>query len=601
MILLNPLYLNQLFSLFLKKIIIPDTFKEQAEAVEIMQRDDVTGLVDSLTDFAVDSAVVEYGIETENENLNKILKKWIKQINKDYRGKIPPGIKALSKEYFKERWKGASFPVLKITKWDNFGGFQLPARMFFVDGKEIHAIEKDKESSLTLNSYDYYLGTTEDKSAKLDAGVIFSRPYGRWFDKYPVPFLIKRGIYHNFKIIESLKTFGNKIIEEVIPYMMLVKKGNDALTNAGKTYTDAEFKDIYKDLQELLRDYRDHRGTRDSQTKLRVTDYAEDIKHLIPDLATAFTPKLFEQAEKNILGGLGFIDIVQSVSESRRESVINPKAFIEEIRAGVEDFKLLLYQIVLLAIEKNSTSSKYKNADFVITASPVRGFMSDKFKQALRLLWKHGQLSNQTYCELVGEVEFSTELSRREKEAKNGTEITMYPHITDNRESDVSPEEQKRLKDKNIDVNGKPIPRDKLDDRDRFDMSSNPNLEISPYNKTSDLPSRVRKNMSPDLQRTFISVFNNSVKTYNSETRAFRVAWSIIKRIGRQNKKGIWVRKSRRIKGKLEPIKLERAMLEKVINEEEKKIIDEVMQTKKVEIQEKQSKLLDKLLKNENK
>lgn len=532
----STVYLNQLFSLFLKKIIIPDTFREQAQAVELMQRDDISGLVDSLTDFAVDSAVVEYGIETENNNLNKILKNWAKQVNKDYNGKIPPGIKALAKEYFKERWKGASFPVLKITKWDNFGGFQLPARMFFVDGKDIVAKQKDKGESLTLDSYNYYLGDTEDQSAKLDKGVIFSRPYGRWFDKYPVPFLIKRGVYHNFKIIESLKTFGNKIIEEVIPYMMLVKKGSDALTNAGKTYTDAEFASVYDQLQELLRDYREHRGSRDSQTKMRVTDYAEDIKHLIPDLATAFTPKLFEQAEKNILGGLGFIDIVQSVSETRRESVINPKAFIEEIRAGVEDFKLLLYQIVLLAIEKNSTSSKYKNADFVVTSSPVKGFMSDKFKAELRLLWKHGQLSNQTYCELVGEIEFSTEMSRRKKEARNGTEITMYPHITDNKESDISPEEQKRLEDKDIDVNGKPIPRDKVDDRDKFKMSKQEGLEGSPYPTIQSLPPAVKK-LSKKKQRTFMKAWNRAyyyklAKTGNkktAETYAFKVAYTAIR------------------------------------------------------------------------
>lgn len=540
----STVFLNQLFSLFLKKIIIPDTFKEQAEAIEIMQRDDVSGLVDSLTDFAVDSAVVEYGIETENENLNKILKKWIKEVNKDYKGKIPPGIKSLSKEYFKERWKGSSFPVLKITKWDNFGGFQLPARMFFVDGKTIHAKEKDNNKNLTLDSYDYYLGNTEDKNAKLDAGVIFSRPYGRWFDEYPVPFLIKRGVYHNFKIIESLKTFGNKIIEEVIPYMMLVKKGSDVLTSAGKTYTDKEFSAIAEDLRDLLRDYREHRGTRDAQTKIRVTDYAEDIKHLIPDLATAFTPKLFEQAEKNILGGLGFIDIVQSVSESRRESVINPKAFIEEIRAGVEDFKLLLYQIVLLAIDKNSTSLKYKNADFVITSSPVRGFISDKFKAELRLLWKHGQLSNQTYCELVGETEFSTEISRRKKEAKNGTDFMMYPHLVDNVEDkgiiDI-PDSQPKSKDE--EKTGKPKDLDKLGDKEKFDMSVidekkiAKHLETAPYQKLTDLPDYIKK-LSKSKQIKWKKIFNHAYaymlgkmgNQKSAEAYAFRIANGVIKR-----------------------------------------------------------------------
>jgi len=566
----STVFLNNLFSLFLKKIIIPDTFKEQAEAIDKMLVDDVTGLVDSLTDFAVQSATVEYGIETDNENLNKILKRWSTQVNKDYKGKIPPGLKSLAKEYFKERWKGASFPVLKITKWGNYDGYELPARMFFVDGKEVKAKSKSDEDVLTLDSYDYYLGDTENENAKLDSGVIFSRPYGRWFDKYPVPFLIKRGVYHNYRIIHSLKQFGNKILEEVIPYLMLVKKGSSELTNAGKTYTDAEYKAIYEDIQDLLREYKDHRASRDAQTKMRVTDYAEEIKHLIPDLATAFTPKLFEQAEKNILGGLGFIDIVQSASETRREAVINPKGFIEEVRAGVEDFKLLIYQVLLLAMERNETSIKYNNSEFIVTSSPVRGLITDKFKQELRLLWKHGQLSNQTYAELVGEIEYSTEKIRRDNELQDGTEILMYPHYTENKENDISPLEEKRNKDEDINNDGSPMRKDK-DDKEKFDMSQKRDLEIAPYNNTKQLPKRVKKNMSADLQKVFLSVVNKALKTYESESRAFRVAWSAIKKIARKDKKGNWVRKKKRQDGKLIPKTLTKSMLNKEFKKEKKK------------------------------
>jgi len=548
----STVFLHHLFSLFLKKIVVPDTFKEQTQAIEVMLRDDVTGIVDSLTDFAVESATVEYGIETKNDNLSRILRKWTLQVNKDYKGKIPPGIKALAKEYFKERWKGSSFPVLKITKWENFGGFELPSRMFFVDGKSVHAKAKNNEEVLTLDSYDYYLGNTEDEQAKLDAGVIFSRPYGRWFDKYPVPFLIKRGVYHNYKIIESLKRFGSKIIEEIIPYIMHVKKGSDALTTAGKTYTDAEFRAVFEDLQSLVRDYREHIGSRDSQTKIRVTDYAEEIKHLIPDLATAFTPKLFEQAEKNILSGLGFIDIVQSVSESRREAVINPKAFIEEIRAGVEDFKLLLYQILLLAFEKNSNSVKYKNAEFHIIASPVRGFLDDKFKQELRLLWKHGQLSNKTYCELVGETDFATEVSRREKEAKDGTEITMYPHITDNREADISPQEEKREYDEETDTNGKPIPRDKIDEKEKFNMSTqDEDLEIAPYTKKN-YPTQLKK-LPAGARAIWIKTFNAIYKESHNENQARQGAWRNVK-LKYKKSKTKWIRKATLTKSQIEEI-----------------------------------------------
>lgn len=640
-------FFTQLMTSFLKKIVVPNTFKDQADVVEVMLRDDVTGIVDSLTDFAVESATVDFGIETDNKRLNKILDKWLKHVNRDYNGKVPPGIQALAKEYFKERWKGASFPVLKITKWDTFDGMELPSRMFFVNGGDITAKEKDKKAkNVTLFSYDYYLGDTTNPYAKLEDGTIFSRPYGRWFDKYPVPYLIKRGVYHNYRIIESIKNLGKTVLEEIIPYLMIIKKGSADLTAQGKTYSDPELKQVFEDMQAILRDVKNNKATRDGQTQMRVTDYAEEIKHLIPDLSTVFAPKLYAQAERNILSGLGFIDVIAGVSDTRKESILNPKAFVEEVRAGVNDFKQLMYQLVLLIADTNKRKKKYMTKDFNITASPVKVFMTDKFKQELRLLWKHGQLSDQTYCEMVGEIDFSVEVDRRKKEAQDGTEMIMYPHYTDNKEGDISPEEQKRLKENDIDVNDEPIDDDKLNDPDRFDVSSfkcvclkcgysktteahcntlkcpkcggnmrrknrpgkgkpdespnsNSDLEVAPYKSPTDLPASIKRSLAPALQSTFVSVFNKALQTYNSETRAFRVSWSVIKKIARKNKKGLWIRKQQRSQGKLIAVKLTKSMITGVLEKEDRSVINEAIELKKLENETKKTQLLDRLLKKD--
>ena len=552
----TAIFLDQLMSVYMDTIVVPMEFTEQAQAVEELQKDDVTGLVDSLTDFAVDSANVDFSIETDNDNLNKILDKWLKELNKDYRGLIPPGIKALAREYFKERWKGSSFPVLKIIEWDTYeGGLQLPTKMFFVKGGDIVAQDKKKGNELNISGYDYYLGETKDAKNKLEDGVIFSRPYGRWYDKYPVPYIIKRGIYHNAKIIEKLKKMGQNVLQEVIPYLLLVRKGDSALANQGKKYTDTELTQVFQDIQDMLREYKNKRASRDSQTRTRVTNYDEEIKHLIPDLATVFTPKLFEQAERNILSGLGFVDIIEGVSDSRRESVLNPKVFIKEVHSAVEDFKSILFQLLLMIKDVNSNNRKYMEKDFHIVASPVKGFMTDKFKQELRLLWKGGQLSNRTYCELVGETDYKVEKMRRDKELKDGDEVLMYPHVTDNRESDITPEEEQRRNTDNEDedVNGNPIDDDKINEKEKYEVSIT-DLETAPYTNISELPKSVRDNMTKSLQRTFMRVVNKALDQYDSEDKAFRIAWSVIKRISKKNKAGKWVRKSSRIKASEEII-----------------------------------------------
>jgi len=434
---------NALFSLLLKKIVTPQEYKAQCQAIRVMLQDDVTGLVDVLTDFAVNSAKVDFTIETNSEKFNEIFKEWLDTVNIDV-GTVPMGIKALAEEYFKERWKGSSFAVLQIAKWGKVPGTDLilPTQMFFVDGGSIVAKDTDDQTNdLSIDSYQYFVG--EAKQAITSKSAIINRPYGRWFDKYPTPYLIKRGIYHNAEIIRSLKSKQTEILDQIIPYLLLAKKGSEALAQQGKTYSQPELQTIANQFQDLMTEMKTTSlGDKQIKTPIRVTNFDEDLKHFIPDLSTIFAPALFEQAERNILSGLGFIDVIQGVSSTRRESTLNPKAFIQEVNSGVESFKDIMKQLLVLIKYKNDTHIKYTNSEFYVCSSPVKAFMSDEFKTSIRSLYDRGCLSKRTYAELVGEVDFRTEIYRREKEAKDGTDYTMYPQITQNQE------------DKGIDVQG---------------------------------------------------------------------------------------------------------------------------------------------------
>ena len=560
--------LNFLMSALLHKITVPIEYHERVKAVKTMLEDDVSGLVDSLTDFAVDSASVNFTVETDNPKVTQILKTWLDNINAGYKGQIPRGINALAEEYLKERWKSSSFPILKISEWKTINGISVPTKMFFADGESVYAKDKDeKDKKKTLFSYDYYLGEGDDDP--LDKGVIITKPYGRWFDKYPNPYLIKRGVYHNWQIIQSLKGKQTEILDRVIPYLLLVKKGSEALEEQGKTYSDDQLKTISNQLQELATKIKTVEGT-----PTRVTNYDEELKHLIPDLELIFKRELFTVAERGILSGLGFVDVVEATSTSRRESILNPKAFIEETKKGVKDFKRhILNELITRIIEENQKAHRKlmsERIDYYIISSPVKGFMTDEFKNHLRLLWKNGQLSNQTYCELVGEVEFRTEVARREKEAKDGTEITMYPHQTQNMEKDESFEEIKRQQkfypEKRVDdKKGKLLPPDKTEpeEKEEYDIGK---LETAPYTKITELPSSIRKVLSPSLQSVFLRVFNSAYDKYHNESRAFRIAWGVIKKLARKGKDGKWHRKT--IKGK-------RRNLTKSMIEDIEKIIEE--------------------------
>jgi len=592
-------YINYILSFLMKRITVPSDFHNQVQEINTMLKDDVSGLIDSLTDFAVNSATVDYNIVTPNDNLNKIFQKWLDSVNTEYDGQIPIGIKNLAKEYFKERWKGGSFPVLKM-KWDRFDGLQLPTSMFFVDGGSIYAKDKKKdEDAISLLNYDYYIGNTEKKQYQLlGKDVIFARPYGRWFDKYPTPFLIKRGVFHNWKIIQSLKNKEIEVLEQVIPYMLLIKKGTEALAiNSTKIYKDEELIEVKKKFQKLMDDIKSsNMGDHRIKAPVRTTNFDEQIDHIIPDIKNIFEPALFETAERNILTGLGFIDVVEGTSSSRRESILNPKAFIEEVKTGVDDFKQILYHLVLKIIEKNKSNKKWMNLEFYVTASPVRGFMTDKFKQLVRLLWKGGKISNQTAVEVIAEVDFRTEVMRTEKETEEGIEEKMYPRITENREGmgvDIPGKEGE------TDKRGVPIPDDKKgNEKKDYDLSKNiEDLEIAPYQNIKDLPKRVKDNMTKSLARTWMKVFNQAYKTYGNDKQASKIAWALISKIARKNKEGRWVKVSARIK-------ISKSMIEEVMEGFEEDVMDEagnkmmkeVLEEKNLNIAKMKEQLLKKLL-----
>ena len=586
-------YLNFLMGLLMKKIVVPTDFKGQTDAVNTMLADDVSGLVDSLTDFAVETAGVKYAIESDNSAYSSIINQWLQDINKEYRGRIPVGIDAVAKEYYKERWKGSSFPVLKMGKLKSYKGLLLPTRMFFVDGSSITAKEKENDNVIHLLNYDYYLGNKCETKYKLDGdNVLFARPYGRWFDKYPIPYLIKRGVYHNWKIIDSIKNKQTEILDQIIPYMMLVKKGSAELIkeNIKAGYSDTELGEIKDRLQTLVEEVR---GTdvsdKTGKTPIRVTNFDETIEHLIPKLENIFDPKLTEDAERNILSALGFIDVIEATSTSRRESILNPKAFIAETKSGVKGFSEVMKNIMYYIKEKNSSHTKYMNVDYHIIHSPIQGFMTDEFKRQLKRLFDAGKISAQTAVELIGEVDFELEVSRRKKEAERGIEQVLYPQLLNNQE-DKGLDFTSDKPEKKVDKNGKEIPEDKIKPNEKeeynigatyscecikcgYKMSSavhckeykcskcggqmrrvsrsgpgravdNKDLVTAPYKNTKSLPKEIKKNLTPSLQRTFLKVFNDAYDKYGSDTKSFRVAWAVIHRISKTDKNGKLIRKA---------------------------------------------------------
>lgn len=64
-----------------------------------------------------------------------------------------------------------------------------------------------------------------------------------------------------------------------------------------------------------------------------------------------------------------------------------------------------------------------------------------------------------------------------------------------------------------------------------------------PYDKTSDLPDRVKDNLPKHAQEIFLAAFNSASDEYDDESRWFATAWSAVEKVYEKNHEGKWVKK----------------------------------------------------------
>lgn len=547
----NGLFLNYLLSALYRKVIVPNDFHTQSIAIKEMMRNDISGLVQSLTDFQVQAAgAVPYHIKTGNDSLDETLKDWFHTINAGFNGKIPSGIHPLANQYFQELWKGSSFPILKVIEWDLIDGLKLPSKLAFLEGGSVYSRRNAIDQNyVNINGYDYFLGRRRDDEDKLDKNCIITKPFCRWHDEYPVPYLIKNGVYYNWKLIQSLKDKQAQILDQIVPYILAVQKGSEALAiQKDINYDDDKLKKVAGQMEELIQRMNDFQfdGQRKSKTPIRVTQFDEKINHLIPDLSIILKQELFVQMEKAILCGIGFIDVIDTATTSRKESVVNPKVFIQNTLFGIEQFCQISTDLCMMIKEKNKDKTKFTNLDWRVLHGKPHIFDTNDFKQTLLSIYNRGGLSKKTLVEVVGEENFEHEKHLREKEAKNGDEWVFFPPVVQNVEQQglMYPENPPTQKGSDPEADLKTTP-DKLgpsqDVKMKFHKSSImiDGLEGCPYRSIAKLPDAVKKHL-PSLkdQRRWLATFNSAYayqmgKTSDAkkaEVYAFKVAYGTAKR-----------------------------------------------------------------------
>jgi len=435
-------WLGDVLALFQTEAIkIPGKYREQVTATKKLLKTDTSGLINTLLNFSISAASVDYSIETNNANLTESLNKWLSEINSDYRGKIPTGIDALAKEYFRERWKGSSNLVLR-TFWKKKDDLDLPTTMFFVDGEDV-VTERKNPKVVTLGDEKYFIRIDNNRENNIpipqskDELLFVQRPYESWGTIYPVPFLIRKGLFRNLMFLTIMSQKGEYIISRALEYLFLIKKGTEKMTMEGRadlTYSPDDLKKITSEFSALLDDKKSQAGT-----PTYATNFDTELQHMIPDYKLAVNETIYAPVERKILAGLGMIDIVTGTSTNRREAMLNPKPLIAEVTQGIEDFRMLINDLLQTIKERNKSHKKYfgdKSVKTQVYSGPVEHFVDDKVRDHIRSMYDRGTVSIQTYNNVVGVgyIDHEVEVKRRKLESDKKLEDLMYPHLIDNRE-----------------------------------------------------------------------------------------------------------------------------------------------------------------------
>jgi len=550
---------------------VGSNYQEQMKQINCLLKNDETGMVATILDFMTHAASVPMKIETENPTLDAMLQTWQKSIlNKDINIDIPRGLQELSVEYFRERWK-SSFIGLRV-RWEavtiNGKTWIVPKDMWLVDGASI--IVDGKMS--TLNGKTYFM----DKAKEIplintkDESVIIRKPYNCWYDSYPTPFLVKRGVLFNALLKRAIVNKQADVIQQIIPYLLLLKSGSDKLAELKLLATEPEMKKLKEDIVKAVSQY-DHTG--EIGKLLATLSYDVTMEHFIPDLTKLFDEKVIRSTDKNILAGLGMIE-VQGFAKTREETMLNPKALVEEVKDAVGDWACMLEEVMYQMMERNKdTRTKLTvGKEIRVVPSAIKAFMTDNMKTMLRNLYDRGLLSKQTAVEDIAELDFKVQVERRVKETADDMDNVLYPPLIQNFEqypdtkstdTNIPPDKTKNSPESKNFKNASTIVCEGCQEEIIYtdlpevamgaakceicDTTIDQTGKVldkheAPYNTVDDLPKSLHVlPIGAKLLwlRTFNAIFNES----HDESKARKLAWYQVKLKYFKDADGIWKRK----------------------------------------------------------
>lgn len=549
---LTPLEVVRLLQSLRVNIQVKNSFKDQVHQIDGLMKNDKTGMVTTILDFMTHSATVPMKIETNNETLNNLMSDWqTKFLNRDINIDIPGGMRELSTQYFRERFR-SSMIALKV-KWGTVdfganGKFEMPVKMWFLNGG---AIRVEDNGALNTKSYSIFNNDNEKVSLgnSKNESIFIRKPYSSWYENYPTPYLVRRGALFNALMKNAITQKQSDLIESIVPYLFQIKAGTDTMAQYVQELLPDE--EEMKKLKDQIIDSKEKwNETRDLKELIATLRYDVNLEHLIPDLTKFLNSSITNPIDKNLLASLGMIEL-QGFASNRQETILNPKVLIEEVKDAVLDWASLLEDIMFEMLRRNEARHRnLSNNDLIVVPGTIKAFITDDMRSMLRSLYDRGLISKKRATEDIAEgVNFEVEIDRRDKENKENLDKRMKPPVIQNLEQYIDPEledEDKNPGSPEADNFNQAVIDGFLKGRKHNydDKKKNKEEVTAPYNTIDELPDNVKSVLPVGAQMIWLKAFNSVLEETGDEERAIRSAWSAVsKKYKKVEDKKKWVKK----------------------------------------------------------
>ncbi len=503
-------------------ITVKTNFPDQVEQIDKLLGNDKTGLVSTMIDFMVHSSTVDMKIETENETLNKFLQNWQKNIlNRNVNIDIPGGLRSLSTENFRERWRSSQLALKVIwgkEKFENQGTLIVPKKMWFLDGGSVFS-----EKSNALNTRKFFININKKKVQLKNSeseSIFIRKPYTPWHKDKVIPYLVRRGTVFNSLIKEAIVQKQSDVIESIIPMILQMKAGSDELALRGMNVSEKGFKELKKKLVDAKEKFDENHNFGDLIATLR---HDVNLEYLIPDISKIFDDKIVKSTDRNLLSSLGLIEL-QGFSSTREEAILNPKVLVEEVVDAVLDWANLLQDVMIEMMRRNKVKHPtLSNNEIQVIPGIIKAFITDEMRTMLRSMYDRGVISKQDAIEDIVSLNFEVQVNRRTKENKRDLQTIMKPPVIQNLEQHLDPD----VDDINLENQDKKPNTPESDNfnnailRDYFSREhlkrkkkkkKKPTTDYSEFiiQTPDDLPEEIKK-LSFPAQLTYFMTYNNCI------------------------------------------------------------------------------------------